>query len=148
MSNWLEKYKPQHSSEIIGGKDNVIFIKNFLAQFNKSPEDITRPNLIIKGINGVGKTLITDLVIEESGFEKVVADLSNVSVCRKTKRKKKTEKEINNTNRTIKTFYMTLQNKFISHKGEYNKKILFLFLIISLIHPIVKKRNPSNLLSN
>ncbi|AZL89373.1 factor C large subunit [Megavirus baoshan] len=126
MSNWLEKYKPQHSSEIIGGKDNVIFIKNFLAQFNKSPEDITRPNLIIKGINGVGKTLITDLVIKESGFEKVVADLSNVSVCRKTKRKKKTEKEINNTNRTIKTFYMTLQNKFISHKGEYNKKNIVL----------------------
>uniref|UniRef100_A0A6G6AB94 Replication factor c large subunit n=1 Tax=Borely moumouvirus TaxID=2712067 RepID=A0A6G6AB94_9VIRU len=126
MANWLDKYKPKNTNEVIGGKDNILFIKKFLNQFNKKEEDITKPNLIIRGINGVGKSLITDLIIEECGFEKVVADLSNVSISRKSKRKKKSDKEVSNNNRTIKTFYMTLQNKFMSKNGEYNKKKIVL----------------------
>ncbi|AGC01944.1 replication factor C large subunit [Acanthamoeba polyphaga moumouvirus] len=126
MANWLDKYKPKNTNEVIGGKDYVLFIKKFLNQFNKKEEDITKPNLIIRGINGVGKSLITDLVIEECGFEKVVADLSNVSISRKSKRKKKSDKEVSNNNRTIKTFYMTLQNKFLSKDGKYNKKKIVL----------------------
>ncbi|AGF85341.1 factor C large subunit [Moumouvirus goulette] len=126
MANWLDKYKPKNTNEIIGSKDHVLFIKKFLNQFNKKGEDITKPNLIIRGINGVGKSLITDLVIDECGFEKIYADLSNVSISRKSKRKKKTDKEISNNNRTIKTFYMTLQNKFLSKNGKYNKKKIVL----------------------
>ena len=70
---------------------------------------LSNPNLIIIGTNGIGKTLITDLVIQENGLEKITAELSNILVSRKTKRKKKIEKENIGTNRSVNTYYMFLK---------------------------------------
>jgi hypothetical protein len=92
MENWLDKYKPIKLSEVLGDKTQMQRIEQFIKQFTKKNIDISKianPNLIITGTNGVGKTLVTDIILRESGLEKVTADLSNISVCRKTKRKKK-----------------------------------------------------------
>jgi hypothetical protein len=127
-SNWLDRYKPAKLSEVLGDKSQIIAIDRFIKKFtNKkfSPEKIPCPNLIITGMNGIGKTLITNLVIQENQLEKVTADLSNISVARKTKRKKKVEKETTGMNRTIMTYYTSLKNyKKTLPSGEYvNTKI-------------------------
>ncbi|XWV25046.1 mg482 protein [Tupanvirus deep ocean] len=138
LENWLDKYKPTKLSEVLGDQTQIKIIDNFVKQFTKKNMDknkIPNPNLIITGTNGVGKTLITDLVIRENGLEKITADLSNISVARKTKRKKKVEKETIGTNRTVKTYYMSLKsNKKLLPNGEYsNKKIALVFDDVSNI---------------
>lgn len=138
MENWLDKYKPTKLSEVLGDKTQIHRIEQFIKQFTKKNIDINKianPNLIITGTNGVGKTLITDLVLKENGLEKVTADLTNISVNRRTKRKKKMEKEIIGTNRTVKTYYMSLKNnKKLLPNGEYsNKKIALVFDDVSNI---------------
>lgn len=132
MENWLDKYKPTKISEILGDKIQIQKIEQFIKQFTKKNlniDKITNPNLIITGTNGVGKTLAVDLVLKEYNFEKITADLSNISVTRKTKRKKKTDKESINSNRTVKTYYMSLKNsKKLLPNGEYSEKKIALVL--------------------
>ena len=132
MENLLDKYKPSKLSDVLGDKMQIQKIDKFLKQFtrkNKQPNKIIYPNLIIKGRNGIGKTLIVDIVIKENGMEKICADLSNIVVTRKNKRKKKTEKEINTTNRTINTYYKSLKsNKNLLSNAEFSeKKITLVF---------------------
>lgn len=124
MENWLDKYKPEKLSQVVGSKTHIAFISNFIKQFAKNNiniDKIPNANLIISGKNGVGKTLITDLVLKEHGFEKVVANLSGISVAKKSKKKAGTvEKEISGTNRSYKTYYKSImKNKKLSSNGEY-----------------------------
>ncbi|BCS83140.1 replication factor C large subunit [Cotonvirus japonicus] len=122
MINWLDKYKPKKSSDVLGDKHKISYIQFFLKQFTKKNSEIQCPNLIITGENGIGKTLMVDLLIQENNFEKVTADLSNISITRKSKKKKKTEKETIGPNRSVKTYYTTLHNKSISLMGDLVKK--------------------------
>ena len=138
MENWLDKYKPTKLTEVLGEKTNITRIVNFIKQFTKKNIDIDKipnPNLIITGTNGIGKTLVTDLLLEEYGFEKITADMSNISVARKTKRKKKVEKEVIGPNRSVKTYYQSLKNnKKLLTTGEYsNTKIALVFDNVSNI---------------
>ncbi|AYV85012.1 MAG: hypothetical protein Satyrvirus2_23 [Satyrvirus sp.] len=137
MENWLDKYKPKKLSDVLGDKTQIQKIDKFVKQFTKNKINIDKidsPNLIITGINGIGKTLITDLILQENGLEKITIDLSNISITRKTKKKKKTEKESTCSNRTIKTYYITLNNKNLSANGEYTKrKIALVFDDVSNI---------------
>ena len=145
MENWLDKYKPKNLSEVIGDKTNINRVDKFIKQFTKkniNPDKIAYPNLIISGTNGIGKTLITDLVLKENGFEKIIADLSNISVARKTKRKNKSEKECIGPNRTVKTYYMSLQsNKKLLSDGHYstNKKALVFDDVSNVSNPKEKE---------
>jgi hypothetical protein len=84
--NWLDKYKPQKSSDIIGDKYYVTAIKGFLDQF-VGKKIIKKPNLLIIGKNGIGKTLTVDLLLKENSFEKITINLSNVITKKKTKKK-------------------------------------------------------------
>lgn len=136
--NWLEKYKPKKLSEVLGDKDQIQRINKFIKQFTKKdfdPASVIIPNIIITGINGVGKTLVTDIVIQENGLEKIVADLSNISVNRKTRKKSKIEKETNGTNRSVRTYYLSLKNnRKLLPTGQYgNSKIALVFDDVSNI---------------
>lgn len=138
MENWLDKYKPNNLNDVIGDKTQIQKIKQFVQRFSKvkfNPNTIPNPNLIITGTNGIGKTLITDLVLKEYGFEKVTADISTLSVARKTKRKKRIENKVISPNRTIKTYYLSLQNhKILSLNNEYvNTKVALVFDDVSNI---------------
>lgn len=148
MENWLDKYKPRKLSEVLGDKNQIQRIDQFVKQFTKKKinvDNILNPNLIITGTNGVGKTLIIDLIIQENGFDKIVPDLSNISVTRKTKRKKKTDREMvtaatpttnpSGSNKSVNTFYMSLMNnKQLLPTGDFsNKKIVLVFDDVSNI---------------
>jgi len=125
MENWLDKYKPNKLSEVLGDRTQIQKINSFIKQFTKKKiniDSIPNPNMIISGSNGIGKTLITDLVLQENGFEKVVADLSNISVARRG-RTRKTDKELTGQNRSVNTYYMVLSNnKKLLSTGEFSKK--------------------------
>ena len=138
METWLEKYKPKRLTDVVGDKTQIHRIEQFVKQFTKKKIDINKinnPNLIITGTNGIGKTLITDIVLAENGLEKITPDLSNISVARKTKRKKKIDKEVIGPNRSARTYYLSLQgNKQLLPTGEYlQKKIAIVFDDVSNI---------------
>lgn len=120
--NWIEKYKPQTVSEILGDINVINKIDKFIKQFLKekfNPNKINNPNLIITGTNGIGKTLIIDLIIKENGLEKAIIDLTNITVAKKSKKKKK----ISNLNNTVLSFYLSLKNnKKLLINGEYEIK--------------------------
>jgi hypothetical protein len=132
MENWLDKYKPKQLSDVIGNKSEVDRVDKFVKQFTKKTLDIDKipnANLIITGTNGIGKTITVDLVLANNGITKVTADLSNISITRKSKKKKKVEKEPNGSTRTIKTYYMSLQNKHnLLLIGELEKKKIALVI--------------------
>jgi len=135
MENWLDKYKPNKLSEVLGDKQQIKQIDQFIKKFSRKNTENLVPNLIIIGTNGIGKTLIIDLVIQENGLEKITADLSGISVVRKNKRKKKMDKEISGSNRSVNTYYQMLDNyKKLLPTGEYVcKKIALVFDDVSNI---------------
>ena len=54
MKNWTEKYRPTKFTEIIGQREAIQTVKNFLEIFPKSKKKA----LIFYGPPGTGKTLI------------------------------------------------------------------------------------------
>ena len=132
MENWLEKYRPTKLSDMLGDKRQINQIDKFIKLFikkksnsnsNSIEDNIPNPNLIISGTNGIGKSLVVDLVLKENNFEKVTADLSNVSIQRKNKKKAKNETP--GTNRSIRSYYIFLQNSRILTLEEKYKETKF-----------------------
>ena len=73
MENWLDKYRPKKLSDVMGDKYQIGRIEQFIKQFAKEKIDtnkISSPNIIITGSNGIGKTLIVDLILKENDIEK------------------------------------------------------------------------------
>lgn len=133
--DWLEKYRPRKSEDILGDKFYVKHINLFLDQFSeaniakakadaakplpkatkvagprgkkvaigskappvkkatttKAKSLLMNPNLFIVGKNGVGKTMIVDILLQENGFEKISINLSNVVPTKKIKKSQKGE---------------------------------------------------------
>jgi hypothetical protein len=137
MENWLDKYQPHKLSDVLGDKSYIQQIEQFTKMFTRKKinrDKIYTPNIIITGTNGIGKTLIVDLVLNECGLQKITADLSNISVARKTKRNKKVVEQ-GGLNRTIQTYYRSLQDhKVLQTNGEYvTNKIALVFDDVSNI---------------
>lgn len=132
MENWLDKYKPKKISKVLGDKFQIRFLNFFIKKFVKEKPDISKiynPNVIITGMNGIGKTLIVDLILQENGFEKIVPDLSSIYVAKKNKRKNSTGKESINPNRSVITYYkMLVNNKNLLSDGSYRRsKVAIVF---------------------
>ena len=130
MENWLRKYEPAVSNDVIGNKNQIQKLNKFIKQFTGkkiNPDTIKNPNIIISGPVGIGKTLTVNLVLKENGLEKIVTDLSDIS-CKKNK-------SDNNTTRTILSYYNSLQQKKnMTITGEYKEnKIALVFDDISNI---------------
>lgn len=106
--NLLEKYKPKSIDDVIDNNQQITKIDNFIKQFIKG-KNINNANLIVVGNNGIGKTLTIDLIIKKYNMIKITPSLSNISIAKKTKKKKK--KEVNNENRSLLSFYLSLQSK-------------------------------------
>jgi replication factor C subunit 1 len=65
MSNiWVNKYKPTHINNIIGNKENITKIQNWLINFPTSKYHAA----IISGGHGVGKNIITRLILDDVGY--------------------------------------------------------------------------------
>jgi len=106
FTNWLEKYKPDRVSEIVGHQDYIKLLNNYLNQYETDDPKISYPCILINGKNGVGKTLMVDLVLKEREYEKVIINLDNIMI---TKSKKKAT-QTNSNNRTINTVYSSIKS--------------------------------------
>jgi len=71
---WIDKYRPTRINEIIGHDDSIKNLKKFLQTYDEDD-----PNLIIDGPNGIGKSLIIDLLLKELKFTKIIPNLNNIS---------------------------------------------------------------------
>ena len=136
MENWLKKYEPAISTDIIGNKNQIQKLNKFIKQFvgkKVNTDAIKNPNIIISGPVGIGKTLIVDLILKENSIEKIVTDLVDIS-CKKNK-------SDNNNTRTIQSYYSSLQQKkSMDVTGEYKEnKLALVFDDISNISNPKKK---------
>ena len=79
MNNQLltEKYKPVTSNDIIGNKDNVNKIKNWLSNFKNKVKD-TKKILLISGEPGIGKTSIAHIILKEFGYSIIELNASDI----------------------------------------------------------------------
>ena len=62
--NWVNKYEPQNSSQFIGNSIAVSKIKKWLQDFPNSS-----PSYIIIGSIGVGKTILSKILLKEAGYD-------------------------------------------------------------------------------
>lgn len=85
--NWLEKYKPTSIDNVLGNRDSINRIQGYLLQFVNN--NVKYSNLVITGGNGVGKTLIVDLLIGKLKLTKTTIDLSSITMAKKPKTKAK-----------------------------------------------------------
>jgi DNA polymerase III delta prime subunit len=114
MENWIDKYKPKSSNEIVGNCHEILEIKTFLKQFDT--EQIIGPNLLIEGPNGIGKTLTIRLILSEMGIINITPELSCIVAKKKSKKNSDVISTNNNSsggkfNRTVVTYYASLSNK-------------------------------------
>src|SRR5690606_33798778 len=66
---------------------------------------IAYPCILINGKNGIGKTLMVDLLLKEKGFERAVISLDNVVINKTKKKNKDTISKASGENRTINVLY-------------------------------------------
>jgi len=62
--DWIKKYEPKDSKEFIGNSIAVNKMKKWLADFPN-----TSPSYILIGSIGVGKTIISKILLKEAGFD-------------------------------------------------------------------------------
>lgn len=132
MENWLEKYKPSNTKEVIGNAYQITEINDFVKQFTKKKinyDKIKNPNLLVIGPIGIGKSLIVDLVLQENSIEKIYANISEIS--------QKKNKKDGGLSRTVKSYYLFLQrHRTITIDGDCaEKKIALVFDNVSNLNP-------------
>jgi hypothetical protein len=135
MDNWLQKYKPTNISDVIVDTSITTSIDSFIKQFTKNSDasTINRPSIIITGPNGVGKTLLVDLILQKYNIEKMAINLTNIKMQRENKKK-----EDNGSKYTIKSYYMSFNNKRLLGDGKcIERKIA---LVIDDISNICSKK--------
>src|SRR5579872_4228760 len=128
MENWIEKYKPTNQDDVICDSSTMNRIENFIKIFSKKfdPEQIKNPNLLIRGPNGIGKSLIVDLMLEKYGITKINSDMSSITITRKKGKKNanKADKEYNSSHRTVITYYNSIISKnMLSYKSKDPRRV-------------------------
>jgi len=61
---WIEKYKPNNIKDIIGNSSNILKFNHWLQNF----ENEKNSSIVISGYHGVGKNLITKIVLENNNY--------------------------------------------------------------------------------
>ena len=61
---WIEKYKPKDIKDIIGNSSNILKFNHWLKNF----ENEKNSSIVISGYHGVGKNLITKIVLENNNY--------------------------------------------------------------------------------
>ena len=82
---WVDKYRPTTTSDILGNTDNVIKIKQWLSNFKnkKIADQKTFKNaILISGPPGIGKTSAAHILMKEAGFDTIEFNASELRTSR------------------------------------------------------------------
>ena len=69
---WIKKYEPKTIDELVGNTEVIASIHQWLQDFYKA--DQTQHSIILSGPHGSGKTLISKLLLHETGYTLVFLD--------------------------------------------------------------------------
>lgn len=136
MTNWITKYKPNNSNDIIGNSKSIYFLKNLL-----SSQNYDNPNLFITGPDGIGKKIITNILLKELNIKQINIDLNEnndiVNIdgtffCINKKKKTETQKFLNNKAIVIDDINNLTPNgkKKLQNLQKENKKNKIVLIII------------------
>ena len=79
-SQWVDKYKPQSSNDIIGNKKTILKIKDWLKIF-RDPSNITptfKNAILLSGPPGIGKTTMAHILLKEHDYNIVEFNASEL----------------------------------------------------------------------
>jgi DNA polymerase III delta prime subunit len=71
---WLEKYNPKKISDIVGHKEIISQIIEWITNFSKS----NNSSLIISGNHGIGKNITINLILKELNYDIIYISSSNI----------------------------------------------------------------------
>jgi DNA polymerase III delta prime subunit len=74
--SWLEKYKPQKITDIIGNKTVIKELDAYIKSVHKGLEE--KHIIMISGETGVGKSLLTRMILEKYNYRIIELDSSNL----------------------------------------------------------------------
>lgn len=107
---WINKYKPKNLNEIIGNKNQINKIKNWLHDIKYNDSD--KMTLIISGNHGIGKTLIIQYILDEYNYDNKMIYPYDIKNYRNTE--------------DFNSFY-NYDNSIINRLSKKNKKIALIF---------------------
>jgi replication factor C subunit 1 len=61
---WINKYRPKNIEDIIGNSETITKLENWLKTFNTN----TNTSIVLSGGHGIGKTLITQLLLKKYNY--------------------------------------------------------------------------------
>ena len=126
---WLDKYKPTVLNEVIGNKEHISKIKEWLNTFGTD----NNHSLILSGNHGIGKNIIASLALQEYGYtikniqitelknKAIIDDIINSSI-----KSKNLINHFDSSNRNIKYGVIINDTESITLKSE-KKNLLTLF---------------------
>lgn len=82
MNSWLDKYKPEKLDDFICYEEEIKKIKKWMEDFKKDPHTSKKVLLLI-GNTGIGKTRISEVLLEEYGYRKIEYNSSEIRSQRK-----------------------------------------------------------------
>lgn len=62
--NWIDKYRPKKIKDIIGNGSNILKFNHWLSNF----ENEANSSIVISGYHGVGKNLITKIILDKNNY--------------------------------------------------------------------------------
>lgn len=132
MSVFLHKYCPTKLSDTIGKNENITVMREFIEAFTDEEKPMKSPNLLVTGANGVGKSMIIDLCIEEYGYEKCDVDIGDIHV---------TQTKNNDMGRDVKSLYniLTKYTSIVDRDTDIWKRILVIDNVSAITNPRQKK---------
>lgn len=69
-ADWAQLYRPDNIREVIGDRSQIKQVDSFVRGF-RGETKVSEPNLLLAGEMGLGKRLITDLIIRRHGFQRI-----------------------------------------------------------------------------
>ena len=61
---WINKWRPSIIDDVIGNKQAIKELETWLSEFNNHNQN----SIIITGLHGIGKTLVTKLLLEKYNY--------------------------------------------------------------------------------
>lgn len=78
--SWVDKYKPKSIDEIIGNKNSIAKIRNWLDCFKDNTKQTPdfKNALLLSGATGTGKTIISELILKEYNYDIIELNSSSL----------------------------------------------------------------------